>query len=416
MIGILSKMVTEYLKNYCPTIPLVVFSPSRKHSLGISGKTIQKRPAIKSLLRDIEEGKIQEVLVWKLDRISRKISDLLIIVDHLNKHDVKFRSFSEKNFDTETASGKLSIQMLGVIAEFQRNTIVENVKMGMKQRARNGKWNGGTVLGYDVVEVLTTRGKESALQINHIEAELVRKIFRMYAAGQGLKSTANQLNKEGFKTKPGNYFNSVSVKTIINNPIYIGKIRYNVRENWNEKRRKGTNKDPILVDGEHAPILTEEIWEAVQMLYKKKAVSAPRKFDGIYLLTGLMRCPQCGASLIAHRINGTLKDGSKVVRRYYVCSNFRNKGSRVCNSNSVRADIAENFVVERIGEVACQPKVLEDIVKKINQARTKDIVPAPKGTCLDRQGAQNPGHPEAKVLHSLRERRDGQRHAGRSHE
>ncbi|MNS89550.1 hypothetical protein D3C72_1235660 [compost metagenome] len=133
---------------------------------------------------------------------SRKMSDLLQIVEHLNRNNVKFRSYLEKDFDTETASGKLNIQMLGVIAEFQRNTIVENVKMGMKQRARKGKWKGGTVLGYDVAEVESGRGKDSVLTINHIEAELVRKILRMYGSGQGLRSITNQLNAEGFKTKP----------------------------------------------------------------------------------------------------------------------------------------------------------------------------------------------------------------------
>lgn len=364
------------LRNLCKAEQKIVFK--EYVDAGISGKTIEKRPAMKQLLRDVEEGKIQEVLVWKLDRISRKMSDLLQIVEHLNRNNVKFRSYSEKDFDTETASGKLNIQMLGVIAEFQRNTIVENVKMGMKQRARKGKWNGGTVLGYDVVEVESGRGKDSVLKINHIEAELVRKIFRMYGSGQGLRSIANQLNAEGFKTKPGNAFSSVAVKTIINNPVYIGKIRYNVRENWNEKRRKGTNKDPIVVDGEQEPIISQELWDAVQKFYKKKAVSAPRKFDGIYLLTGLMRCPQCGATLVAHRINDTLKSGEKVVRRYYICSNFRNKGSRVCNSNSVRADFAENYVIERIAAVVQTPKLLDDIVVSLNKSRSKSVAPLQK--------------------------------------
>ncbi|WP_410770162.1 recombinase family protein [Fontibacillus sp. BL9] len=222
------------------------------------------------------------------------------------------------------------------------------------------------------------RGEDSVLKINHIEAELVRKIFRMYGSGQGLRSIANQLNAEGYKTKPGNAFSSVAVKTIINNPIYIGKIRYNVRENWNEKRRKGTNKDPIVVDSEHEPIISTELWEAVQKFYKKKAVSAPRKFDGIYLLTGLMRCPQCGATLVAHRVNDTLKNGEKVVRRYYIRSNFRNKGSRVCNSNSVKADFAESYVIQRIAGVVQTPKLLDDIVVSLNKSRSKSVAPLQK--------------------------------------
>lgn len=366
----------ETLRAFCKTEHKIVFK--EYIDAGISGKSIDKRPALKELLRDIESGQIQEVLVWKLDRISRKMSDLLNIIENLNRNNVKFRSYSEKEFDTETAAGKLSLQMLGVIAEFQRNTIVENVQMGMKQRARNGKWNGGQVLGYDVVEIPSSKGNESTLRINPIEAALVRKIFCMYASGKGLRSIANQLNHEGFKTKPGNAFSSVAVKTIINNPVYIGKIRYNVRENWSEKRRKGTNPNPIIVDGEHEPIVTQDQWEAVQALFTKKSFSPPRVFDGTYPLTGLMRCPQCGTTLGAHRIRDTLKDGTVVVRRYYICNNFRNRGSRVCSSNSVRADLVETFVFKRFAEVVSKPKVLEDIVKKINKDRTKSVIPLQK--------------------------------------
>lgn len=106
--------------------------------------------------------------------------------------------------------------------------------------------------------------------------------------------------------------------------------------------------------------------------------SAPRKFDGIYLLIGLMRCPQCGATLVAHRINDTLKSGDKVVRRYYICSNFRNKGSRVCNSNSVKADFAERYVIERIATVVQTPKLLDDIVSSLNKSRSKSVAPLQK--------------------------------------
>lgn len=106
-----------------------------------------------------------------------------------------------------------------------------------------------------------------------------------------------------YKTKPNKSFSAVSIKTIINNPVYIGKIRYNIRENWSEQRRKGINHDPIIVDGEHERIITQDVWETVQKLYAKKSVTSPRVFNGTYLLTGMMCCPDCGATLVAHRIH-----------------------------------------------------------------------------------------------------------------
>jgi site-specific DNA recombinase len=366
----------EEIRTRCKAEHKVVFK--EYVDAGISGKSIEKRPALLQLLQDIESQKVSELWLWKTDRLSRKLSDLLLIMELLKRNNVTLRCVADAEFDQTTSSGRAMMQMMGVMAEYQRNIIVENVKMGMKQRARNGKWNGGQVLGYDVVEVPAGNSKESLLRINPIEAELVRKIFCMYTSGQGLRSIANQLNQEGYKTKPGNAFSSVAVKTVITNPLYVGKIRYNVRENWSEKRRKGTNPNPIIVDGEHDPIITQDLWEVVQALFEKKSFSPPRVFNGTYPLTGLLRCPQCGTTLGAHRVRDKLKDGTVVVRRYYVCNNWRNGGRRVCSSNSVRADKVENFVFERLAEVVGKPKLLEDIVTKLNKDRTKSVVPLQK--------------------------------------
>lgn len=114
---------------------------------GISGKNITNRPGIKQLLEDDTKNKFDLVVVWKLNRISRKLLDILNIVDLLNKHNIAFRSLTE-NFETETTSGKLQLNIMGAIGEFERETIAENVKMGLLARAREGRWNGGVVLGY----------------------------------------------------------------------------------------------------------------------------------------------------------------------------------------------------------------------------------------------------------------------------
>ncbi|OBZ08331.1 hypothetical protein A8L34_23720 [Bacillus sp. FJAT-27264] len=333
----------------------------------ISGKSMDKRPAFQELLKDIESGIIREVWVWRLDRLSRKLADITFLTETFHRNNVLFRSITEKQFDMTTASGRMHMHMMGSFAEYQRSMIVENVKMGMKQRAREGKWNGGQVLGYDGVEI--TSGKQT---------EVVRKIFHLYAEGRGLRSIANQMNHEGYQTKPGNHFTSVAIKTIINNSVYIGKIRYNVREDWSEKRRKGINPNPIIEDGIHEPIISTELWEVVQTFFQKKSYSPPRTFDGTYPLVGLMRCPQCGAALAAHRVCDTLKDGRKVVRRYYVCSAFQNGGRWVCSSNSVKADDAEQYVFDRLAEVVQKPKIVEDVVRKMNKDRTVNVVPLQK--------------------------------------
>lgn len=343
---------------------------------GVSGKSIKGRFELQRLIADAKKGQFNEVLVWKINRISRRNIDLLKIVEELNNHDVVFRSFSE-NFETETPMGKFALQMLGAVGELERNTIVDNVKMGMKQRARMGYWNGGVVLGYRSIKVGadTFKNQDTKLEIVPEEAAIIRVIFDLYNSGKGLKAIANEINHKGYKTKKGNSFSTSAIKEIITNPVYIGKIRYNRFEDWSEKRRKGKSNEVILSDGNHEPIITWEVWEKAQILQESKSKVSKRKFDGKYILTGLIQCPQCGASMVASRTTNKLKDGSKKIIRYYSCGAFRSKGSAVCSANSVRADYAEGYVFERIKQVLINKEVLSDIVDTINDRKLNRVEP-----------------------------------------
>ncbi|WP_238904417.1 recombinase family protein [Clostridium sp. YIM B02506] len=341
---------------------------------GISGKSMTNRLQLQQMLQDAKEGKFDEVWVWKTNRLARNQYDLLTIVKELESYDVAFKSCSEA-FETTTSAGRLMLHLLASIGEFERETIVENVKIGMKQRAKTGKWNGGIVLGYKSVIL---NENNTRLEVVPEEATTVRKIFELYSSGKGLKAITNQLNHEGYKTKKSNMFGTGGVKDILMNPVYTGKIRYNVRENWSEKRRKGVNKNPIVVDGEHEAIIPMELWEKVQEMYKLKAGKPKKAFESNYLLTGLMKCPVCGASMVAGRTKKKRKDGTYNVTRYYVCGNWRNKGTAACNSNGVRADHAEEYVLSRIKEVVFNEKVLKDIVKNLNRERKDIIIPLEK--------------------------------------
>ncbi|MEW9122024.1 MAG: recombinase family protein [Thermotaleaceae bacterium] len=363
----------DNLRTYCKMHQKVIYSEYVDR--GISGKSMDGRLELQRLLRDAKNKEFDEVLVWKINRISRRTIDLLKIVEDLNRYGITFRSFSE-NFETETPMGRFALQMLGAVGELERNTIVDNVKMGMKERARSGQWNGGIVLGYRSSQSSFDRKRNnSKLEIVPEEAAIVRDIFELYATGKGLKAIANHLNHKGFKTKRGNAFSTSAIKEIITNPVYIGKIRFNRFENWNERRRKGKNLDPIIVDGNHEPIVPQDLWEKVQLLQQKKSSVSPRQFVGNYTLTGLIRCPKCDAAMVSSRTINKNKNGERIVRRYYSCGNFRSKGSNVCNANSVRADEAEQYVYHRIKEVVNNPKILKDIVSNINKQKKSSILP-----------------------------------------
>lgn len=345
---------------------------------GISGKSIKARPAMKEMLRDADNKKFDMVITWKINRIARNTLELLQIVDLLEKNNIAFKSYSE-NFETETPMGKFSLQMMGAVGELERGTIAQNVKMGMLARAREGRWNGNVVMGYDLKPIENStnkKRKDTELVINPKEAEVVRTIFKMYSEGNGYKAIVGYLNKYGHTTKRGNSFAVSSVKDILNNPVYIGKIRYNVLQNWSEKRRKHKNPNPILVDGIHEPIIEQELWDKVQNMLESSKGKPSRIYDGEFPLTGILRCPECGAGMVIMRSTRTKKDGTKRRLEYYCCGNWKNRGTAVCHSNAIRADKANEYVFGKLSELLSNDKLVKDIVSNINSTRKAMVDPS----------------------------------------
>ncbi|WPK13080.1 recombinase family protein [Lysinibacillus louembei] len=362
------------LREYCKREGYIIFDEYVDR--GISGKSIKGRPAIRQLLQDADEKKFDLVLVWKMNRLARNSVDLMNMVEVFNRKNIVFRSYTE-NYETETPAGKLQFQMLAAIAEYERNNIAENVKMGMLARAKEGKWNGGHVLGYDVVEIegANKKRKNTGLVINEREASIIRKIFHLYTTGNGYKSIANQINKAGYRTKLGKTFSLNAIKTIVTNPIYAGYIRYNVRRDWNEKRRNHINPKPIIVKGEHQSIISEEVWRIAQEVYKTRTCKPNRVHDGEFPLTGIMRCPKCNAGMVIGRTTNKLKDGTKKVLEYYVCGAWKNKGTVACNSYAVRTDYADPYVLNKIEELMISDKLIQQLVNSINYKQESLIAP-----------------------------------------
>ncbi len=358
----------EFLRNKCKLEGKTVVAIYEDR--GISGKSIDKRFELQRMLEDSKEDIFDEVIVWKTSRLARNSLDLLQIMKTLSENGVVFINATEP-YDTSTATGKLMMQLLASVAEFERTTIIENLKMGMNARARKGYKNGGKLLGYRSVG----KGKESRLEIVHEEAEIVRKIFNLYVEGKGYKAIANKLNKQGYRTVKGNLYGISGIREILANPTYIGKIRFNKMTDWSSKRRKGKNDNYILVDGLHEGIISEDIWNKAQEIRKVRSDKYPRTYSGEFPLTGLLKCPECGYGMVASRTTNTLKDGTKRRIRYYSCGKFRNKGSVACRANSVRADEAEKYVFDRIKKVMLNEQVLKDIVNNLNKTRKEVIKP-----------------------------------------
>lgn len=223
-----------------------------------------------------------------------------------------------------------------------------------------------------------SKRRKTKLTINEKEAEIVRIIFNEYANGNGYKAITNKLNKSGYKTKKGNNFSVGSIKDILTNPVYIGKVRYNVRQNWSEKRRRNINANPIIADGIHDAIIDTVTWDKVQAILESRKGKPARIYDGKFPLTGLLRCPKCGAGMVIMRTTNTLKDGTKRRLEYYACGNWKNKGTAVCNSNAIRCDKANEYVFNKISELLNNDKMIKAIVNKVNKERNSRVNPAKK--------------------------------------
>ncbi|WP_210141779.1 MULTISPECIES: recombinase family protein [unclassified Staphylococcus] len=327
---------------------------------GISGKSMN-RPELQRMLNDAKNGKLDCVMVYKTNRLARNTSDLLTIVEELHRQNVEFFSLSER-MEVKNSTGKLMLQILASFSKFERNTILENIYTGQRQRALEGYYQGNLPLGYNNIP-----DNKKELMINQHEANIVKYIFESYAKGHGYRKIANALNHKGYVTKKGNPFSISAVTYILSNPFYIGKIQFAKYKDWNEKRRKGLNDKPIIADGKHPPIISQELWDKVQSRKKQVSQKPQVHGKGTNLLTGIIHCPQCGAPMAASNTTNTLKDGTKKRIRYYSCSNFRNKGSKVCSANSVRADVIEKYVMDQILEIVKSDKVLTQVVERVNQ-------------------------------------------------
>lgn len=322
---------------------------------GKSGKSIDGRPEMKRLLRDAKTGSFEIVIVYKLDRLARKTKDSLEIMENLESHNVQLVSYTE-NIDTSTPGGKMFFTLLSSLSEMERANIIDRAKMGMLQRAKEGYYNGGRVLGYDSVN------KE--LVINEEEAHIIRQIFNYAEENLGYKAIVTRLNEMGYKTKQGRNFSINTVKVILDNPLHIGKIRFNLYENWSEKHRKGKNDNPIIVEGKHEAIIQQDQWDRVQQLRKKRSIR-PARSGNPFILNGLVRCPECGYGMVA----GTSKGAKGKRYRYYVCGLFHNKGSKACSAHSIRADYAEEYVFEELKRITSEPSVIEEIITNVNNLR-----------------------------------------------
>ncbi|WP_419198662.1 recombinase family protein [Wolbachia endosymbiont of Rhagoletis cingulata] len=309
---------------------------------GYSGKNLE-RPAIKELFADVKGGEIDCVVVYTLDRLSRETKDSIEVTSFFRRHRVNFVAVTQI-FDNNTPMGKFVQTVLSGAAQLEREMIVERVKNKIATSKEQGLWMGGTLpLGYDV--------KDKELIINEKEAKTVKHIFERYVELKSMAGLARELNSQGYRTK-SDIFKKATVRRIITNPIYVGKIRH-------------YNK---YYEGKHDAIIEEEKWQKAQELIKNQPYRKAKYEEA--LLRGIIKCKSCD-------VNMTLTYSKKENKRYryYVCNNhLRGKGCESVNRTVVAGEVEKEVMrkTEQLYENGKEKS--EEKWKNLSFGKQKEVV------------------------------------------
>lgn len=344
---------------------------------GKSGKSIEGRLQFNQMMEDIKSGKdgVSYVLVFKLSRFGRNAADVLSTLQVMQDFGVNLICV-EDGIDSSKDAGKLMISVLSAVAEIERENIRVQTMEGRIQKAREGKWNGGFApYGYKLVD--------GELVINEEEAEAIRVIFDQYVnTNTGANGIAKYLEDHGIhkivrQNGKTPLFDASLIRKILKNPVYCGKIAYGRRK---MEKIHGTRNDYhlveqdnyLLADGVHKPIVSEELWQSAQV----KLLAQVKKYERIntgkdtkvHLLSGIVKCPVCGAGMYGNKSVKHKKDGTKYKDFFYYGCKHRNmnRGYKCDYKKQINEELLDNSVSEIIIKLVSNPKFASMMQDKIN--------------------------------------------------
>jgi site-specific DNA recombinase len=314
------------------------------------------RPAFQRLIADVEAGKVDVIVVYKVDRLSRSLLDFAKMMERFNAAGASFVSVTQ-NFSTADAMGRLTLNMLMSFAEFERSMIAERTRDKIAASRRKGKWTGGPVpFGYDA--------KDKKLLINEVEAHTVREAFTLFLQHRQMAMVARTLMDRGLlprgssrPAKRGLRWTKDAIARVLKNPLYAGYMMYGAE----------------LYPGEHPPLISEPTFQQA----KRILAGAERdlRFNGTnldYVLRGLLRCGLCRDAMCP----GSTTKGSKIYR-YYRCSERDNHGEKACPAKPLPAGAIEDFVAQRISAATADGTLATHVAAALEQriaARRKALL------------------------------------------
>ena len=364
---------------------------------GFSGGNIN-RPAFKKMIAHVERGEFKALVVYRLDRVSRNVSDFSSLIENLNRRDIVFVSIREQ-FDTATPMGRAMMYIASVFAQLERETIAERIRDNMHELAKTGRWLGGnTPTGYcsESVKSVTVDGKtKKACKLKLIpeEAETVKLIFDLFIKTGSLTLTEAELIQRRIMTKNGNHFTRFSIKSILQNPVYMiadeeayeffklkdadlfssieefdgvhGILAYNRTD---QEKGKATVFNPvsdwIVSVGKHQGIIPGKVWIGVQdnlERNKSKSFRRPRRNEA--LLTGLLFC-SCGSRMYPKLSKRKTADGDTIYT--YVCKMKERSKKELCNKRNANGNTLDLAIIEKIKQLSSEKS---DFVKQLEKSK-----------------------------------------------
>lgn len=301
------------------------------------------RPAFQKLLNWVSRKRVDVVVIYKVDRLSRSLLDFAQVMEHFNKHGVGFVSVTQ-HFSTTDPVGRLTLNMLMSFAEFEREMIAERIRDKIRATRRKGQWTGGYApLGY--------RSEKSHLLIHDEEAPWVKQVYQWYLDGVSALNIGQRLNEAGVPLKTvqrhrPNPWTKDLVLRILRNRLYVGEI----------------SCQGEFVVAEHPGLIDQKTFDRVQaMLVPKNRRLRHECRNPTYLMRGTLRCGLCGSAMTSA---STFRLGR--LHRYYRCSNRDKQGKKACQTRQLPAEAIEAFVVDRVQDALVDPEMRPLLERQLN--------------------------------------------------
>jgi len=345
---------------------------------GFSGGSLD-RPEIKKLRKDVNDGLVDCVVIFKLDRLSRNIVDTVNLVLEEWDEICYIKSVTEEPFDTTQQIGRQILTMLAGFAEWERYNIKLRTFEGKIETVEKGFSPGITPpYGYIVGE------KTGTFQLVQQEANVVKRIFREYRNGKGTRIICTGLNSEGVPFKDGKKWNTNTIAYMLSNPLYIGRLVYGKLQN-NPKRSKKEGEplrnrradEDIMVKELSrdviTPIIDVDEFYLIQKIRKSRNVFTDHKtsgriFTSQHLLSGLLKCKTCGYGLTARG-----KQGNDSYA-YYVCRGNKMKGTGFCDAGNIRQDTLDDLITQDFkNECLNRDNSMLNIISEQNESRLLEL-------------------------------------------